>query len=363
MSKRGSIYQQPGCATYMIQYYRNGRRVREAVGSDDYRAAQQRLTQRLAQSDRGEAIVARKSPAIAELWVGLERHYRINSRKSTKYLGPRWKHLGPFFADLPASQVSYDRLGEYVDVRLSERASNATVNRELSALKTALRLGRKSGAVQILPEFPHLAENNVRTGFVEDRQFAELAARCSELWLRLFLEIGYSFAWRKSEILNLRVRNVSLGARTIRLDAGATKNGEGREVPMTQRIAALVEQAIAGKTKDDYLLTRDDGQRVRDFRRAWWKLTAAAGLDGLLVHDLRRSGARQLRTAGVPESVVQTMGGWKTAEMFKRYAIVSGADQRAAVEMLERARADSHDFSHDCTRDGAVPIETLGKVQ
>jgi integrase len=102
-----------------------------------------------------------------------------------------------------------------------------------------------------------LAENNVRAGFLEDREYAALTANCSELWMRLFLEIGYSFAWRKSEILNLRVGNVSVGGRTIRLDAGATKNGEGREVTMTQRIAALVEQAIAGKAKHDYLLTRD----------------------------------------------------------------------------------------------------------
>jgi hypothetical protein len=34
------------------------------------------------------------------------------------------------------------------------------------------------------------------------------------------------------------------------------------------------------------------------------------------------------------------MGGWKTAAMFRRYAIVSSADRRAAVEMLERARAE-----------------------
>jgi hypothetical protein len=32
------------------------------------------------------------------------------------------------------------------------------------------------------------------------------------------------------------------------------------------------------------------------------------------------------------------MGGWRTASMFRRYAIVSGADQRAAVAMLEKAR-------------------------
>ena len=59
---------------------------------------------------------------------------------------------------------------------------------------------------------------------------------------------------------------------------------------------------------------------------------------GLIVHDLRRSAARALRTAGVPESVIMAAGGWKTPAMFRRYAIVSSADQRAAVEMLEEAR-------------------------
>ena len=60
---------------------------------------------------------------------------------------------------------------------------------------------------------------------------------------------------------------------------------------------------------------------------------------GLIPHDLRRSAAKALRAAGVPESVIMQAGGWKTAAMFRRYAIVSSADQRAAVEMLERARS------------------------
>jgi integrase len=362
--KRGTIYQQPGCTTWTIQYYRNGKRVRESVGSDDYRAAQVRLTKRLAQCDRGEQIadIGRKSATVTQLWEGLERHYRIQKRKSAECLRRRWKHLGAFFADMAACNVTYDRLEEYVDMRLSEKAENATINRELAALKTAFRLARKKQTMQV-PDFPHLTENNVRTGFLEDREYMTLTANCSELWMRLFLEIAYSFAWRKSEILNLKVANISMSARTIRLNTGSTKNDEGREVAMTQRIAALAEQAIADKAKDDYLLTRDDGKRVKDFRKAWAKLIDAAGLEGLFLHDLRRSGARQLRRAGVPESVIQKIGGWKTAAMFKRYAIVSSADQKAAIEKLEQSRADSHDFSHD-SRENApsgVVLES-GKV-
>jgi integrase len=369
---RGSIYKQSGCSTYTIQYFRMGRRVREATGFDDSRAAQQLLTRRLAQCDVGEVIdSSRKRALVAELWEGLERHYRINGRKSTECLKRRWNHLSPFFAELPAINVSHDVLERYIDQRLADRASNATVNRELSALKTAFRLGYQNQKVRQVPVFPHLRENNVRAGFIEDGDYEKLTACCSEPWLHLFLEIAYSFGWRRSEILNLRVRQVSLEAQTIRLDAGTTKNGEGREVTMTLQIYVLAKRATAGKSKDDFLLTRDNGKPVRCFRQAWSNLTKAAGIQGILVHDLRRSGARQLRRAGVPESVVQKIGGWKTASVFKRYAIVSDGDIRSAISRLEQARAEdllrlaeekarenSHDFSHDSVEKSGITIST-----
>jgi len=88
------------------------------------------------------------------------------------------------------------------------------------------------------------------------------------------------------------------------------------------------------------VLTRSDGSPIKDFRGAWANLCKRAGLEGLILHDLRRSAAKAARRAGVPESVVMSMGGWKTADMFRRYAIVSSADQRDAVRMLERSRAE-----------------------
>ncbi len=61
--------------------------------------------------------------------------------------------------------------------------------------------------------------------------------------------------------------------------------------------------------------------------------------EGLEVHDLRRSAAKAMRLAGVAESTVMKIGGWKTASMFRRYAIDSHKDQQQAVELLEAARA------------------------
>jgi hypothetical protein len=58
------------------------------------------------------------------------------------------------------------------------------------------------------------------------------------------------------------------------------------------------------------------------------------------------------------------IGGWKTASMFRRYAIVSNADIKTGIEQLEQSRAEiSHDFSHDSreTNHVAAHVET-GKV-
>jgi integrase len=72
-----------------------------------------------------------------------------------------------------------------------------------------------------------------------------------------------------------------------------------------------------------------------NLRRAWDAATISIGLPDLLVHDLRRSGARNLRKAKVPESVIMQIGGWKTASMFRRYGIVSTEELDAAMDALE----------------------------
>ncbi|MBZ5689532.1 MAG: hypothetical protein LAP86_31410 [Acidobacteriia bacterium] len=54
---------------------------------------------------------------------------------------------------------------------------------------------------------------------------------------------------------------------------------------------------------------------------------------------MRRSAAKTPCRAGVPESVIVATEGWKTPAMFRRYAMVSSADSREAMEALEEARA------------------------
>ena len=165
--------------------------------------------------------------------------------------------------------------------RQQEGAANATINLELSTLRRAFKIAVRSNPpkVRAVPFIGQVSMRNARTGFVEDNDFAKLAAEATELWLRLFLELAYSFGWRKSELLALRVRHVNLHARTIRLDPAMTKNGEGREVVMTQRVRDLLAEAIKDKAPDDFVLSCD-GKSVKDFRKAWQNLCVQGWVRG-----------------------------------------------------------------------------------
>ena len=76
------------------------------------------------------------------------------------------------------------------------------------------------------------------------------------------------------------------------------------------------------------------GRAIGSFRKTWARAGRAAGAPGLLVHDLRRSGIRNMVRAGVPEHTAMKISGHKTRSVFDRYDIVSEGDLQEAARRI-----------------------------
>lgn len=102
-----------------------------------------------------------------------------------------------------APEVTTDVIKKYIERRLSSGLNNATVNRELSAIKRTFNLGAQCTPpkVSAVRYIPMLKENNVRKGFIEHNEFLALREALPE-YLKPVFSFGYFSGWRKTEILS-----------------------------------------------------------------------------------------------------------------------------------------------------------------
>ena len=119
----------------------------------------------------------------------------------------------------------------------------------------------------------------------------------------------------------------------IRIAAIDTKGGEARLFPfgLAPEFKQLLEAQWA--TRDGLFVFHRNGERIGGsaLRFGWERACRRAGLVGRLVHDLRRSAARDLRRAGVSEGEIMKLCGWRTRSMFDRYNIIDEQDLARAV--------------------------------
>jgi integrase len=296
--------------------------------------------------DRREGEIAQgKMPGIVfekvtfdELTDDLLRDYRINQKKSLERAERSVNHLKKFFEGYKAPHITTSRIKEYVETRLNEKASNATINRELSALKRMLNLGAKQTPplVDRVPHIPMLRENNVRKGFFEHGDFIKLREALPE-HLRGFVTFAYRTGWRLGEITELTWDKVDLKRGVVRLDPGDAKNNEPRSVVVDAEVLEVLNRQWKLRGKSGAILpfvflNAKGTDRIKQFGKSWKTACKDAQIGKRLFHDFRRSAVRNMVRAGVPERVAMTISGHKTRSVFERYNVVSEEDLKQASQ-------------------------------
>jgi len=335
---------------WWIRYHHRGQEFRESTKSENFREAERLLKKRWKEIGRGKFIGPREEKVLVnDLLDVLVLNYEQNDRRSLNTLTSRIEPLRAAFGTKRAVDVKGDTIERYKADRLTAmtrrgtRVTPATLNRELAALKRAFRLGIEQDRIASAPMVKLLTERNVRQGFVEPGVFEQIAAHLAEP-IADVARFGYVTAWRKQEILSLKWSDVDLESRRVRLRSEHSKNAEPRVIVLTGDLLALMErrraarqyEADTGTALSAWVFHRR-GHPIVDFRDAWADACAAAGVSGLLFHDLRRSAVRNMERAGVSQSVAMKVSGHKTIATYQRYRITSEDDIERALSATQES--------------------------
>lgn len=360
MAKRGagSVFKRG--RYYSIRYYdARGRRRTESSKSARLEDANRLLRRRLQAKDDGLPV----DPQVGRLRFkeaaeDLLNDYRTNGRKSLDEAARRIrKHLEPFFGRRRMSTITTSDIRSYVaerqrtpivtgkgDNERRRQVSNGEINRELTTLKRMFNLALQAGLLLHKPHIPMLRENNVRQGFFEREQFESVVDHLPAP-IRPVVTFAYLTGWRvASEILPLQWRQVDFEAGEVRLDPGTTKNGKGREFPMTEELRQLLQNQLLAYQE---LARREgrlcpfvfhrNGKPIRSMTKAWRTACRQAGCPGMIPHDLRRTAVRNFVRAAIPEQVAMKLTGHQTRSVFDRYDITSKGDLKMAAARLDEA--------------------------
>ena len=255
--------------------------------------------------------------------------------------------------------------------RSERRLRPTTVNRELSVLRRAFKLGQgKLGLDPArLPVVEMLPESEPRSGFVEPDQFEAVVAELPD-YLQDLARYGYLTGWRSGAIRSLRWDDINGDRVTLRREH--SKNRKSYTLPLRGDLAAIIERRREARTvkQEDGTTTISElvfhrgGQPIGDFGKAWISACLAARLYTVLTaseaattrgvvpivdkatnrttfvkppifHDLRRSAARNLRRAGIGSDVGRKITGHETTSMWTRYSIVDETDVAAALDKVD----------------------------
>lgn len=323
---------------WWIQFHRKGKPYRESSHSDDRKQAEKLLKTRLYEIANDKFKRKQRTTVEDLIRAAVDEAETLKRHSISSTRGRAYNHIVPAIGERLASELKMADIRSYIGLRRKQKAADSTINRELSLLRRAFRLGMQERLCDSMPHIQRLDESgNVRQGYLEHSDYLKLRAELPK-GMDLLLVIGYHFGCRLGELRKLKWSMVDMRAGEIRIPGVQTKPKEARTLPFYGDVAPILEAAKA--EHDEWWPDREwiflrRGKRIGAHLEGWDDACQRAGVPGLKFHDLRRSAVRNMERAGMPRSLAMRISGHRTESMYRRYAIASESDKSVTKQRME----------------------------
>ena len=320
--------------SWYIDYTHKGRRIRKTIGQSK-KLAELALKDIELKSARGEYLGIYEEKKIlfqdfAKEYLAFSKANKAHSSYERDVRSLR-VHLVPCFKDKYLFELTSGMNERYKSKRLA-KAGPATVNRELACLRHMFNKAIEWGYVATNPMkgVRLLKEPPGRVRFLQPEEVQRLLQNCAP-HVRSIVITALHTGMRRSEILNLRWKDIDFSAKTITVEN--TKNNERRVIPIND-VLHYALNISPRHIRSDFVFCAGDGRPFANVQKGFKAALRRAGIEDFRFHDLRHTFASYLVMSGVDLRTVQELLGHKTMRMTMKYSHLSKAHLQNAVDSL-----------------------------
>jgi integrase len=358
-----------------------GKRFQESTGATSKTVAKEYEKRRKAELERAAAGLPTEQKAnrirtVSDVIEPYLRGYKLNHRpQSVLFATGRLAHVKKSLGNVVLSDLTDERIREYIRQRQNQEISGRTINMEIGELSRAI--GQPWSL--LWPKVRKLEERkDVGRALTTDEQQALLDGLQNRRTPHIVTLIPLLLltGMRAGEALSLAWGRVDFMGMILRVGCAKTANGTGREIPINEDLAPILAAHRKwfvenfGEPKPEHYLfpwgkpvPSDPMRHATDITWGWDQLRADTGVCCRL-HDLRHTFATKLAENGTSESTMLSLMGHMSRAMLERYSHIRVAAKREALEgvrLHERVKSRPHNSEVVPVK---VPVvEVSGSIQ
>jgi len=325
-----------------------------------------------------DPIAAKRAAREAENPVTLEQFITeqygpvwVAKRRRGQEMLDRIKHCFEKFYPKPIAEVKHSDIEKWRAKALDEGKATATVNKEVTLLKSVFNRAVEWGVIQSNPLANVKSLKVDKAGIVryltdkeetallkalEDREETARKERDSaNKWrsdreydplpdlravafvdaLRPVVLLSLNTGLRRGEVFHLRWEDVDLDRAMLTVRGKTAKSGQTRHVPLNSvALDALKKWHAQTDGVGVVFKSTKTGNRLDNLQTSWEGILTEAKIESFRWHDMRHHFASKLVMAGVDLNTVRDLLGHSDIKMTLRYAHLSPAIKQNAVERL-----------------------------
>ena len=334
-----------------------------STGERSYREARRKRQEAIQAQEEGRlpsGVARAKLSAIAPAW--LDERKKLVAHQTWLIDKGRMKPLLRLLGHKRLCEISNDDVRAF-QVKRSAEVSARTANLEIKVLRQILKAHRLWA--RIGDDYRPLPENKEGPGRAltpeEEKVLFETAARRPGWQVAYYAAlIASNTTTRACEIRGLRLQDVDLMKRQIRIRRRSTKNNSGvRVIPLNDAAFWAVAKAYERATNlgacapEHYLFPACPSRKIdvtkhqQSWRTAWRNLRNEAALGKLRFHDLRVHSITRMAEAGVPEQTLMAIAGHVSRQMLEHYSRIRQQAKQDAVKAIDSFKPQERDSAEE----------------